>query len=83
MKKRKWDFLLTQDERKTAAREIATYFENEFEQELGIIATEDLLDFMLDIIWWHIYNKAIEDSRTTMRENFGNLDVTISSLLRS
>jgi len=44
--KRKWD-ILSKEQRDSVAKNIIYYFKNEREQEIGIIAAEEILDFFL------------------------------------
>ncbi len=52
---------LTSEERKKLQEEIIYYFETERDEKLGIIASENILDFFLDNLGKAIYNKALDD----------------------
>ncbi len=77
---RKWD-VLAKEKRESLIKEIITYFKLEQNQEIGILAAEDILDFFLQAFGEEIYNKAIDDSKKTVREGFENLEVDLDLLL--
>lgn len=54
---------LTREEKTALLKEIQYYFAEEKEEEIGIIAAENLLDFFIDHLGRKIYNKALDDAR--------------------
>lgn len=78
--KRKWD-ILGKEKRESLIKEIITYFKLEQNQKIGILAAENILDFFLQAFGEDIYNKAIDDSKKTVREGFENLEVDLDLLL--
>lgn len=78
--KRKWD-LLSKDRRSDLIKEVITYFKTKRDQEIGVIAAEDILDFFLEALSEDIYNKAINDSKTTIKQTFENLEIDLDLLL--
>jgi len=78
--KRKWD-ILPKAKRKACIDEIIAFFSQERDEEIGIIAAEDVLDFFLQEIGTDIYNKGVEDSRELLRNQFENLDINLDLLL--
>lgn len=77
---RKWN-LLPQQKRESIIKEIITYFKNELDQEIGVIAAEDALDFFLQTAGENIYNKAIEDAKALIKQNSEMIEVNLSLLL--
>lgn len=78
--KRKWD-LLTKERRESLIKEVITYFKVERDQEIGVLAAEDILDFFLEALGKDIYNRAINDSKATVKQSFDNLEVDLDLLL--
>jgi len=78
--KRKWD-LLTKERREALIKEIITYFKTEKDQEIGVLVAEDYLDFFLQALGKDIYNKAIDDSKTTIKQNFENIEIDLDLLI--
>lgn len=76
------DTYLSKDKREKSVREIMDYFWSELEMDIWIIAAEDILDFFLTEVWNDIYNKALEDSKSVIRQSFGNLEIDIDVLSR-
>lgn len=54
---------LTNEEKKQLMEEIKYYFKTEREEDLGILASENILDFFLDNLGKYIYNKALDDTK--------------------
>lgn len=77
--KRKWD-ILSKERRSGLIREIIAYFEKERGEEIGMLAAEDLLDFFQEALSKDIYNRAIEDAKTTIKQNAENLEIDIDLL---
>jgi len=54
---------LTIEEKNQLLEEIKYYFKTEREEDLGIIASENILEFFMDTLGKHIYNKALDDTK--------------------
>lgn len=59
--------------RKLLVEELKRYFWNERDEELNDLAADIMLDFILDKIGPHIYNKAIGDAHEFMSEKVEDL----------
>lgn len=63
---------LSPEQKKKLQEEIIYFFQEERDEELGIIGAETVLDFFLDVLGETIYNKALDDVKlwlTRMAEN--------------
>ncbi len=78
--KRSWD-MLPKEKRKALIDEIITFFKQERDEEIGIIAAEDILDFFLQNAAKDIYNKGIADSKELLKKQFEDLEVNLDLLL--
>lgn len=78
--KRKWD-LLSKSKRKPCIDEIITFFKQKRDEQIGVIAAEDILDFFLQDIGADIYNKGVEDSKELIKRQFENLEVDLDLLM--
>ena len=74
--------LLTDDQRKAAIHSIINYYVTEREEELGIIAAEDLLDMFLDTIAKDLYNKGVDDTKKFIKEQLELADTEIEISLK-
>lgn len=72
--------LLSKEKREVAIREITRYFATELDQEIGLIAAEDLLDFFLVGAGAEAYKKGVEDARKLLRDRFADLEVGLDLL---
>lgn len=77
--KRKWD-MLPKNKRKSITEEIITFFKQERNENIGVIAAEDLLDFFLQNAGEDIYNKGIEDSKELLKKRFEDFEVDLDLL---
>lgn len=64
---------LSQELKKQAIDDIKRYFLENREEEIGQLAAELLLDFMLEKVGAVIYNQAIRDAHTFMSEKVEDL----------
>jgi uncharacterized protein (DUF2164 family) len=72
--------LLSKENRASAIKEIIAYFGTERDEEIGVIAAEDILDFFLETIGKDIFNKGIDDSKKIIAQNAENLDIDLDLL---
>lgn len=79
--KRSWD-LLTDEKRKKVLQDIIDYFQNERNETIGVVAAEDILDFILQTISADIYDKGVEDAYAFMKERLVNMETDIGALLK-
>jgi uncharacterized protein (DUF2164 family) len=80
--KRDWD-PLSKERRAGLLREIITHFKTSHDQEIGMLAAEDILDFFLQSLGPDLYRKAINDTRNVVRQNAENLDVDLDLLIHT
>jgi uncharacterized protein (DUF2164 family) len=74
---------LSPDKRELLKQELVDYFSAEHDINIGIIAAEEILDFLLKKINTEIYNQAIEDSQKIIRQGVENLIVNVDSLTKT
>ncbi len=72
--------LLTKERRQILIKEIITYFKTEREEEIGVIAAEEILNFFTEALGKDIYNKAVLDSKTTIKTCMENLELDLDLL---
>lgn len=73
---------LTEEKRKVIITSIIHYFECERGENIGVIAAEEILDFMLQAFGQDIYNKGITDSIDFLKERFSNLELDMNAILK-
>lgn len=64
---------LEKNDRSNAIKELQTYFLTEREEEIGNLAAEFLLDFILAKIGPVVYNQAIDDARALLLKQVDEL----------
>jgi len=79
--KRSWD-VLTDEKRKRTITEIIDFFKTEREEDIGVIAAGEILDFMLQTLTPEIYNKGIEDSLKFTKDRFEGFEIDMNALLK-
>lgn len=72
MKKNKFE--LSQEEKKKLQEEIIYFFQEERDEKLGVIGSETILDFFLDVLGETIYNKALDDVKLWLTKNVENME---------
>lgn len=78
--KRKWD-MLSKTKKESLVKEIITFFQQKRDEELGIIASESILDFFLQNMGEDIYNKGVEDSKKLLKKRFDDLEIDLDLLI--
>lgn len=79
--KRSWD-IISDEKRHAVITDIINYFECERGEKIGVVATGELLDFMLQCIGPDLYNKGVEDSLALIKERFHNLEIDMGAILK-
>ncbi len=79
--KRAWD-VLSYERRKIIITDIINYFECERSEKIGVVAAEEILDFMLQTIGADIYNKGVGDSLSFLKERFNSLELDMNAILK-
>lgn len=74
---------LTDEEKKRMLEDIVYYFETERDEKLGIIASENILDFFMDTLGTHIYNKALDDIKLWYGRRMEDVEADYYSLYKS
>lgn len=67
-------FNLSKEEKKTLMEEIKYFFLEERNEKIGIIASEYVLNFFLNNLGKHIYNKGLDDARIWYENRMENLE---------
>lgn len=70
---------ISDDARTLAVASLRRYFASELDQEIGDLKAGFLLDFMLVEIGPSIYNGAIGDAQTYMRDRVADLEAVCSA----
>jgi len=77
--KRDWN-LLSRDQKRFRVQELITFFKKERDEDLGIIAAEDILSFFLKTAGADMYDRGIEDSKKLLSVRFEDLEFDLSAL---
>ena len=73
---------LTQEERKRMLGEIVSFYITEREEEIDVIAANEILDFFVEMLGPRIYNKAIEDTRELVKKEMEEIDFLLQVMKR-
>jgi uncharacterized protein (DUF2164 family) len=69
--------------KKQLLEEIVYYFETEREEKLGIIASEQILDFFMENLGRSIYNKALDDAKLWYSKRMEDVEADFYSIYKS
>lgn len=67
-------FRFSQEEKSMMQDAIIQYFEEERDEKLGIIGSENLLDFFIELIGDKIYNTALDDAKKFYKRSLDELE---------
>lgn len=71
---------ISKETRNKYIKDIISFFYDERGEEIGVIAAEDLLDFVLKEIGDDIYKKAVKDIKGIVKEKMEDLDTELDLL---
>ncbi|HBI25269.1 MAG: hypothetical protein UT41_C0003G0037 [Candidatus Wolfebacteria bacterium GW2011_GWC2_39_22] len=63
-----------------ALKAITAFFQDERDEEIGIIAAGEILDFFLQTIGDDVYKKAVGDVKKLLKERMDDLDIELDLL---
>lgn len=73
-------FKLQRDAKEMLIGRVQEYFEMERSEEIGNLAAEALLDFMVKELGPHVYNQAMFDARRVVAERMTSLEDDLYAL---
>ena len=65
--RRKWD-ILTDERKAQLVDEIITFFKTKRNEQIGMVAAGEILDFFLQALAEDVYNKAISDTKGVVKK---------------
>ena len=68
---------LSKEARKAAVASIERYFRENMEEQIGNVAADSLLQFLIEEVGPSIYNKAVSDVQVRMQSRVMELDVEV------
>jgi uncharacterized protein (DUF2164 family) len=78
--KRNWE-RLTDEEKKLAKEELILFFKNKRNEQIGIIAAEEILNFFLQSVGSKLYNKGITDAKKAIENRIEELNFDLDDLI--
>ena len=66
---------LSRERKQEILRSFASFYFNEFDEEISEYRTEQILNFFMNILGPPVYNQAIQDARAFLSEKLEDLDV--------
>lgn len=73
---------LPEEEKRQIMDEIACFFKEEHDLDLGILGTGRILEFFQETLGNRIYNQALEDARKFFESYAGNMEADYYALYR-
>lgn len=73
---------LSKEEKNQMMEEIAYFFNEEFELDLGIIRREAIFDFFQDNLGKYIYNRALDDAKKFYEKSASNMEADYYALYK-
>lgn len=76
-------YQLSKEEKEKMIREIERFYSEVREEEIGIIGSQQVLDFFLEVLGGHIYNKALDDANLWYKKMAENMESDFYSLYKN
>lgn len=80
--KKSWD-LLPDDSRKVVIEALRRFYKTEFEEDLGMIRADLLLDKFLELTAVEIYNEGVDSTERLVEDKMGDLKMELYMLRKS
>lgn len=74
--------ILTKEERQRAVDALIGFFHTERKEEIGVVAAEEILDFLLQEVGPNVYNRAIDDALTAAKKSAEEWEYLFGELKR-
>lgn len=83
MKNNKSKFSLISDEKKRGAVEaIIAFYKRERDEEIGVIAAEEILDLVVDLVGREIFNKGVDETVRLLQDRLGSVWVDVEAIVK-
>ena len=73
---------LTDDQERQMLRNIADFYHNEFDEEIGMVKQRAILDFFMQQFAPAIYNQALDDAKGWFGQTMANVEDDYYTLYR-
>jgi len=77
-----WDIITDQTKRE-CMQDIIAFFQDERGEKIGMLASEQILDIVLEKITWDCYNKGVDEAKELMQGKFADLSIDVDLLRKS
>jgi len=71
------------EEKRYLLKEIQYFFQEERGEELGIIASEKILDFFMENLGTLLYNKALDDAHIWLKRRLEDMEIDYDLLYKN
>jgi uncharacterized protein (DUF2164 family) len=83
MKNDKSKLSLISDEKKRGAVEaIIAFYKRERDEEIGVIAAEEILDLVIDLVGREIFNKGVDETVRLLQDRLGSVWVDVEAIVK-
>ena len=78
--KRAWE-LIPEEKKRKAVQETINFFQNERDEEIGIIAAENILNHFMQEVGIDLYNKGVLDAMKFIKTRFEDIELDMEGLM--
>lgn len=83
MKNDKSKLSLISDEKKRGAVDaIITFYKRERGEEIGVIAAEEILDLVIDLVGKDIFNKGVDETTRLMQDRLAGVWMDVEAIVK-
>jgi len=77
-----WD-MLPDERRKVIIEELQRFYKSEYDQDLGVIMADTLLDKFLELTAIEIYNEGVDSTERLVEDRIGDLKMELYMLRKT
>jgi uncharacterized protein (DUF2164 family) len=79
--KRNWD-VISEEVRKRSIKDFIDFYKMERNEDIGMMAAENILDHFLQTVGLEIYNTGVKDSISLLKERIEDLEIEMEILIK-
>jgi len=80
--KPKWD-RLSEEQRHRLQDQLISFYEEERDEQIGVIAAGQLIDFFLQGMGSELYDQGVKDAQVVMKKRMEDLDFDLDDLMNA
>ncbi len=80
--KKPWDALITDEEREDAVKKTIAFFLDERDEEIGVVAAEQVLNMFMEMLGPKIFNTGVMEGKEWLKVRLTDMEIDYDTLLQ-